>query len=154
MATKTSYEPVDSSTQEVQPGLASTHAKRSRLSSFSLGDYWIWEIVCAVLGALLILTLYLVLRHYDGRTAPQFGTAFGAALTLNTIVSIIVTAARAALLLPVAECVSQLKWIWFSRDYRRLTDMSTFDKASRSWSGGLGLVWSTKLRYAGLVWIK
>ncbi|KAJ4298082.1 hypothetical protein N0V90_005981 [Kalmusia sp. IMI 367209] len=145
MDTKTSYKPVESSPHEDQTGFSSTHAKRNHRSSFSLSDSWICEIVCVFLGAVLILALYLVLRHYDGQTAPQFGTAFGAALTLNTVAAIIVTGARTALLLPVAECVGQLKWIWFSKDYRQLSDMSIFDKASRGLSGGFGLLWRTRL---------
>jgi hypothetical protein len=154
MATNTCYKPVESSAREAQPGLASTHGKRSYWSSFSPSDNWTWEIVCALLGTVLVLVLYLVLRQYDGQPAPRFGTVFGTALTLNTVVSIIVAAARAALLLPVAECVGKLKWIWFSKHHRRLSDMSTFDRASRGLLGGLELLWATRLRYGGLACIK
>lgn len=99
-----------------------------------------------ILGILLIIALIVVLRVYDGQLAPRFGAVFNGALTLNTIVAILSTASKAALLYPVTECISQLKWIWFSKDYRRLSDMSTFDNASRGIIGGFTLAWDTKLR--------
>ncbi|KXL48707.1 MAG: hypothetical protein FE78DRAFT_293237 [Acidomyces sp. 'richmondensis'] len=109
-------------------------------------DGWLLEISCAVLGVLLIIALALVLRAYDKKPVPQFGTAFGSSLTLNTVVAVIVAGTRAALLLPVAACVSQLKWQWMASKYRNLTDMATFDNASRGIVGGFTLLWKTKLR--------
>jgi hypothetical protein len=149
MATKASYEPAESA-QDLLPGHPSRQTKSTRKSALSLDYTWTWEILCVVIGVVLIVVLCLVLHRYNGKTAPQFGEAFDTSLTLNTVVSIIVTGARAALLLPVAECVGQLKWIWFAKDYRPLSDVSTFDKASRGILGGFGLSWRTKLRYRAL----
>lgn len=98
-----------------------------------------------MLGILFIGALVFVLHFYDGQEAPKFGSAFGASLTLNTVTAILSTAAKAALLYPVAECVGQLKWIWFSQDYRQLQDMSMFENASRGIRGGLELLWKTRL---------
>ena len=93
-----------------------------------------------------MVILFVVLRVYDGRHEPRFGSTFGAALTLNTIVAIISASAKAALLFPVAECISQYKWFWFERRSRGLSDISTFDDASRGIWGGLVLLWKTRLR--------
>ncbi|KAK8050448.1 hypothetical protein PG994_012178 [Apiospora phragmitis] len=55
------------------------------------------------------------------------GTELGSKLTINTLVAMLSTGAKAALLFPVAECISQIKWIWFSSEEpRRLSDMSSF----------------------------
>lgn len=116
-----------------------------RRYSTLLDDTWVSEGVCLFCGVLLVIALCLVLEAYDGRPAPYFGSAFGSALTLNTVVAIVATAAQAFLIFPVAECVSQLKWTWFFRDYRSLHDISTFDKASRGIWGGLQLAWETRL---------
>ncbi|KAI2624404.1 hypothetical protein GGR54DRAFT_575637 [Hypoxylon sp. NC1633] len=107
---------------------------------------WLAEIASLILGILLDIALIVVLRVYDGKVAPRFGAVFNGALTLNTIVAILSTGSKAALLYPVAECISQLKWIWFSKDYRKLSDMSTFDNASRGIIGGFALAWDTRLR--------
>jgi hypothetical protein len=158
MSTKSSYEPVESGTHDTPPEVARSRATPKHTftskSVFSLDDNWILEIVCIFLGVLLIIALCLVLWHYDGKEAPQFGDAFGTSLTLNTVVSIIVTGARVSLLLPAAECVGQLKWTWLAKKYRPLNDVSIFDKASRGIFGGFGLLWRTKLRQAYVVYSK
>ncbi|KAF2148831.1 hypothetical protein K461DRAFT_297322 [Myriangium duriaei CBS 260.36] len=105
---------------------------------------WSMEILSALFGTVLLVTLAIVLRYYDGKPPPQLGSAFGSALTLNTIVSLITTIAKAALLLPVAECVSQQKWMYFARDYHRLSILSSFDNASRGLLGGVALLWNTR----------
>ena len=156
MSIKSSYEPVESGINDAPPEVPPSPSKPKHTSTFksvfSQDDNWTWEIVCVLLGVLLLIALCLVLWHYNGKEAPQFGDAFGTSLTLNTVVSIIVTGARAALLLPAAECVGQLKWTWFAQDYRPLNDVSTFDKASRGIFGGFGLLWRTKLRCVS-VWV-
>ncbi|KAM0721921.1 hypothetical protein Q7P37_002846 [Cladosporium fusiforme] len=110
-------------------------------------DNWLFEVICVVVGSVLLVSLYLVLQMYDGKPTPQFGSAFGSSLTLNTIVAIIAAAAKLLLLLPVAECVGQLRWIWFSRGHRQLNDFATFDRAARGsiWSG-FELLWTTRMR--------
>ena len=97
------------------------------------------------------MTLVLVLHAFDGKPQPQFGSTFGAALTLNTIIAIISASAKAALLLPAAECISQYKWFWFQKDYRDMGDMETFDGASRGLWGGFELLWKSKLRFVHVV---
>ena len=121
-------------------------SRRSTRTSGFFDDGWATELICVTLGTVLIIALCLVLRAYDGHRAPRFGSAFGGALTINTVVAIISASAKAALLLPVAECVSQFKWLWFTSGYRRLSEISTFDKASRGILGGLELLWRTKLQ--------
>lgn len=129
-----------SSTRRVQKRDFTTALKNTE-------DNWFLEILCVTIGTVLIVALYLVLRAYDGQIAPKFGSAFGSSLTLNTIVAIIAAAAKVLLLLPVAECLGQLRWIWFANEDRPLTDFTTFDRAVRGsmWSG-FELLWTTKLR--------
>ncbi|KAK3725448.1 hypothetical protein LTR37_000418 [Vermiconidia calcicola] len=140
MAAKSSYEPVATSKED------SNEAGRSQRRSWmhSTDDNWLAEIACIVIGVILIIALCVLLWSYDGEPAPHLGPAF---VTLNTIVAVLSVCASAALIFPVAECISQLKWIYFEKDYRRLTDMDAFDKASRGWWGGLGLLWKTRFRW-------
>ncbi|KAK3660689.1 hypothetical protein LTR56_000447 [Elasticomyces elasticus] len=153
MAGKSAYAQVrvDERNEENAKSTPSTRASpgasdgaRQRTGLFD--DGWATETICIALGTVLIIVLYIVLRAYDGRPAPRFGSTFGGALTLNTIVAIISASAKATLLLPVAECISQIKWLWFASDYRRLSEVSTFDRASQGILGGLELLWITRFR--------
>ena len=41
-------------------------------------------------------------------------------------------------MIPVIECISQLKWLWFADRYKTLADFDRFDRASRgSWGSFL-----------------
>ncbi|PGG96231.1 hypothetical protein AJ79_09667 [Helicocarpus griseus UAMH5409] len=65
----------------------------------------------------------VLLHTYDGRDWPY-------AVTLNTVISILVTMMKAALVVPLAEGISQLKWSWFNKP-SRLYDLALLDAASR-----------------------
>lgn len=39
--------------------------------------------------------------------------------------------------MPIAHCLSQLKWLWFLPEARRLSDFQTYDDAVK---GGVGSV--------------
>jgi hypothetical protein len=122
-------------------------ASRSWTSLCRLEDNWLVEIICVLAGSACLAALCLVLQRYDGKATPHFGSAFGSSLTLNTLVAIIAVAAKFLLLFPVAECVGQLRWIWFSHGYRPLGAFDTWDFAAWGsvWSG-LELIWTTKMR--------
>lgn len=57
-------------------------------------------------------------------------------VSLNATISIFSTIAKSAMLVPVAECISQLKWTHFETR-RRLNDLEVFDKSSRGPLGSL-----------------
>jgi hypothetical protein len=122
-------------------------ASRSCTSFCKLEDNWLIEIICVVAGSACLAALYLVLQHYDGKATPHFGSAFGSSLTLNTLVAIIAAVAKFLLLFPVAECIGQLRWIWFSHGHRPLGAFDTWDFAAKGsvWSG-FALIWTTKMR--------
>lgn len=84
-------------------------------------------------------TLAGVLLHFDNQGLPQWPLG----LTLNTVVALLSTLARAAFLIPVAESISQLKWLWYRKE-RSLNDFQDFDKASRGAWGAIQLVKTTK----------
>lgn len=139
--TKTpSYQPVE---------VSSEHVPRQPKAGFiaALNRGWILEILGASIGTALIVALAIILRIYDGKSPPELGHAFGTAITLNTIVSLLSTVAKATLLFTVAECIGQQKWMYFMRRSRQLSRMSSFDQASRGIWGGLTLIWETKAMY-------
>ncbi|KAJ3533207.1 hypothetical protein NM208_g8091 [Fusarium decemcellulare] len=107
-------------------------------------DWWLFEIIAIAVSCALTITLCLVLSSFDGHETPYFGSILSWGIPLNTVVSLIGTLAVATSLSAVIECISQLKWLWFSNKVRPLRDMETFDQASRGLVGSLNLIWELR----------
>ena len=85
------------------------------------------------------MSIAIILLRFNGRPLTDWPFS----ITLNTFISLLATLARAALALPIAESISQLKWVWFQRSHR-LLDVQAFDSASRGPLGSLSLLQVTK----------
>lgn len=70
--------------------------------------------------------------------------------TLNSYLALLAVVANAALLMPVAESIGQLKWIWFVKEERPLGDFQTFDEARRGLLGRFKLIGKFKGRHVAL----
>lgn len=97
-------------------------------------------------SCLITVGLYVLLARFDDHEAPHFGAVSEWGITLNTIVAIMVNIAVAASISVVVECISQLKWLWFSEQPRSLADIQVFDEASRGLFGSLKLIWGIRHR--------
>jgi hypothetical protein len=104
---------------------------------------WLWELLSCLLSLFSLIAIIIILKHYDGepiQDAPQ-------SVTLNSLLAIFITLAKAGLMVPLAEALSQLKWVWFREAERPLIDFQTFDEASRGPIGGFRLLGMLKGRY-------
>ncbi|PQE11513.1 acid phosphatase protein [Rutstroemia sp. NJR-2017a BVV2] len=104
-------------------------------------NWWLLEIVALLIGTISVIAICIVLRHYQDKPAPKANTIGGVGITLNTVISILTTIGSSSLLLAVAECISQQKWVWFSGSAKPLTELEAFDNGSRGASGSLMLLW-------------
>lgn len=129
--------PSESSTREK----SSLKSQRSFISRI-LVDSWIWEALCWVLSVACLIAIVIILHTYDGQPIPQWRSG----ITLNAMVSVFTSIAKAALLFPVAESISQLKWVWFSMKSRELQDFVTFDNASKGIWGSVLLLCTPKAK--------
>ncbi|POR32856.1 Uncharacterized protein TPAR_06940 [Tolypocladium paradoxum] len=118
--------------------------KRRYISSFT---WWADEYRCAVLCMVGLAVLTLVLWHFDGKLAPDFGPG----MELDMIVIAIMTLVRVTLGSIVEACICQGAWIWVSKSHQartqnkaRLEDFKVFDEASRGLLGSLALLWRLK----------
>ncbi|KAH7083222.1 hypothetical protein BKA63DRAFT_502502 [Paraphoma chrysanthemicola] len=113
-------------------------------SSGNVFERWLLEIVSWFISAICmgaIIASLIVLQDKPASKWPFDGVG----LTLNAFVSILSRIAGAALLLPVAEALGQLKWIWFVKgDSKKMWDFEMFDNASRGPWGALLLLIHTK----------
>jgi hypothetical protein len=102
-------------------------------------EWWLLEIISWVFSAICMSVILSVLLHFNGRSLPDWKLG----LTLNSFISILSGFAKASLLLPTAQALSQLKWTWF-RKPRQLADFEIIDSASRGPLGSMVLLASTK----------
>lgn len=126
---------------------AETYTPR-RLSLYSrfllwADKWWLWETLACFLASscLVAIVVVLVVAHGDPVAVWEFGS-----FTLNSIVALLSTIMRVALMVPIAGAIGQQKWLWFqTRQPGRassnpLEDMELIDSASRGPWGGLILL--------------
>ena len=113
-------------------------------SSGNVIERWLLEMVSWLISAICmgaIIAVLVVLRDKPITKWPfdRIG------LSLNTFVSVCSRIAGAALLLPVAEALGQLKWNWFiNGGSKKMWDFEMFDNASRGPWGAFLLLIHTK----------
>ena len=108
---------------------------------------WWWPEVLAALCALTALAAIIgVVRYYRGHRVPGVSPQDQSGFTLNGLIALLSTIARAALLIPVASALSQDVWLCFSKGLQgpagrgQLRDLEISDDASRGAWGSLLLL--------------
>lgn len=94
--------------------------------------HWIPEIVSFWISLSALVAIVAVVRTRHGKPLPEWRSPF----TINFLVSVFTSILKAALMMPIAEALSELKWVWFA-DSRPLSNMDDFDSASRGPRGSL-----------------
>lgn len=113
--------------------------------------HWCLEILTLFVSIGLLAAIIILLCVYDGKTMPEWPLS----INLNTVISLLSTFLRAAMLAAVAEIIGQVKWTWFTERTRPLHHLQDFDSASRSMIGSLRLLaivlWNYGWTSAGLL---
>ncbi|KAF4949626.1 hypothetical protein FSARC_13419 [Fusarium sarcochroum] len=110
-------------------------AKRASAMWKGIVSKWYPEMLWCFISIGCFVVLVLVLIHYNEEPLPKWPLG----LTLNTAIALLTTLSRTGFVLPICECISQLKWLWYRKE-RPLTDLQTFDEASRGPWGSLKLL--------------
>ncbi|RAQ99693.1 hypothetical protein DDE82_007996 [Stemphylium lycopersici] len=121
--------------------------KRAKI--FHLRD-WVWEITAAVFSLTCLVAIIIVLRTHQEKSLASWHFVYD--ITLNTLVALLSTLSRTALIVPVASCISQLKWIHLVSSPRPLRELQIFDDASRGPWGSLELIWRLHFRTKLATW--
>jgi hypothetical protein len=95
--------------------------------------WWWWEIMAVIICIASTSGLVVLLKSIDNTPLRQWLLP----IQPNSLIAVLTTINRAALLAPAASCISQLKWRHFVSAPRRLTDLQAFDAASRGPWGSL-----------------
>jgi hypothetical protein len=106
---------------------------------------WRWELGTWLLGSLAFATIIVLLLIYkDDRL-----TSWKSDIQITTIIAALSALAQSALLVSLSAGLGQLKWTWIT-DLRTVTDLETFDEASRGPYGSAKLIllglWTGKVR--------
>jgi hypothetical protein len=104
-------------------------------------DSWLYECAALAVSVGCLVALAVMLGIYDSKETPQLPYN----ITLNALISVLSTAAKSSLLFAVAGTLGQVKWVWFT-EKRELSDMQTFDDATRGPWGALVLLCSRSIR--------
>jgi hypothetical protein len=103
-------------------------------------DWWLIEILSWCFSASCMAAVFGVLVYHNNRVLPVWPLG----ITLNGFISLLSVCAKAALLLPTAEGLGQLKWSHFRKDSRTMMDIERIDLASRGPWGAILLLARTR----------
>ncbi|KAI9696315.1 MAG: hypothetical protein M1820_008157 [Bogoriella megaspora] len=131
-----------SSKPEEEVSLAEKELPATPSARRHIWESWVWEVASLVLSVSSFAAIAITVGLFNNK--PPSSWKFD--LTLNGVVSFLAVLNKAALVMPVASCISQLKWIWFASKARRLEDFEDFDEASRGPLGSLKLLWDFRFR--------
>ncbi|MCJ1381373.1 hypothetical protein MMC17_004483 [Xylographa soralifera] len=100
-----------------------------------LGRWWSEMVGCGCMFLALLATV-LTLALHQGRTIPEWPLA----ISVNAAISIHATVMQMSMMYVLAQSLSQMKWLWYSKP-RQLRDLEAFDDASRGPWGAVKLIW-------------
>ncbi|KAF2829257.1 hypothetical protein CC86DRAFT_437031 [Ophiobolus disseminans] len=113
------------------------HRFRRTISRWN--DWWLLEITAGLLSIICLTAIVAILAHYDGKPLSKWHSG----ITPNAIISVLATVSKSSILLPVAECISQLIWLRFQTPHT-LQLIQEFDEASRGALGSFQILFSTE----------
>ena len=87
----------------------------------------------------MLVIVLVIFAVFDGKSLDHWHSG----LTLNTITSVLRQIAQMALLVPIAEGISQLKWLWFTTK-KPIADIQDFDEGSRGPIDSVLLLWKRR----------
>ncbi|KAL2063693.1 hypothetical protein VTL71DRAFT_5498 [Oculimacula yallundae] len=107
----------------------SSPKSRNRISS----TWWVWEILSMSMSwACTACLVYILNRHHKTSLA-----SWPWPISINATVALLVTIAKATLLVAVSACLGQAKWAYLKKQSRNLNHLEVIDGASRGTWGSL-----------------
>ncbi|KAI1384856.1 uncharacterized protein F4822DRAFT_446033 [Hypoxylon trugodes] len=118
--------------------ITKTHTSKS----INLLTIWWLEAASCLLVVAMIVALVGTICPYQDRPLPRWPSI----LSINSVFAFYSEVMRAAMILVLGECLSQLKWSWFAKQPRPLGHLEHYDNASRGLWGSFELLWAIRLR--------
>jgi hypothetical protein len=124
-----------------------------RLNSGQTKFSWTWQIASAVIsvaGLLAIVAVLLSIQHnprlasWTLSSSSKVSRVISSNISPNTLIAIFAAISKAALLVAVADCIGQLKWIRFEEKSHLLKELEVYDEATRGPWGSLKLLFTMR----------
>ncbi|KAK6952036.1 hypothetical protein Daesc_006564 [Daldinia eschscholtzii] len=125
-STDQSFQQPGDSERTVKDEKVTTESKAERLSK-TASWWWWWEIGGSILSLISISLIIPVLKKVDDQPIEIWQYS----IRPNSMVAILTTIARTAMMIPIASCLSQLKWGHFQQRANPLHHLQLYDDASR-----------------------
>ena len=126
----------------VKAGTANEMNQKNYLSVWNLvSKYFIFELLTVFLSTALLIAIVVVLASYNHHPQPHWGY-----MSLNSLISWLSTISKACVLFAISESLGQLKWLWFTQKSQPMSDLQSFDAASRGLFGSAMLIWNLRAR--------
>ena len=103
------------------------------------GSWWWWELLAAFLSIACMSMTFSMLISMQNKSLAEWKLP----IQINSLLSVLTTLSKSALMLLIAECIGQLKWIYFENS-QNLNELQAFDDASRGPWGAANMLWKTK----------
>jgi hypothetical protein len=130
-------QPLSDTTGRENEGLPSKKPKKKE--RFDWTGSWVWEIASATSSVICIALLMGFLAYINGASYEDWQYH----ISPNAVVSVIATAAKAAMIIPVSSCLGQIKWNQYrSHTHTPLYHMQVLDQASRGPWGACEVLWT------------
>ncbi|KAI1735145.1 hypothetical protein F4680DRAFT_470214 [Xylaria scruposa] len=105
--------------------------------------WWWWEIGAAILSIASLLVLFILLSKSNGQPLQSWSLP----IQPNSLIAVLTTVAKTSMMVPVASCLSQLKWRHFMHRPGPLNQFQVIDDASRGpWGSFIFLINGFKIR--------
>jgi hypothetical protein len=99
---------------------------------------WRWEMVHALVATGAITGIFTLLHNNNGSPVTQWTLS----ISINTVLSILVTVIMVSTWTVLSRCLGQLKFSWYKRRGQPVYDIVRLDQASRGCWGSLRLIFS------------
>ncbi|KAG0136704.1 hypothetical protein HOY82DRAFT_589387 [Tuber indicum] len=107
-------------------------------------SYLLSHVAALCLSGIMMAGMVLLLQKYENKPVPDWKV-----VTINSALSWLGVFGKLPLMVAVAECIGQMKWVLFGKEKRKLSDLDLIDGASRDPLGALN--WMLRFRGGFLV---
>ncbi|KAL8294630.1 hypothetical protein RB597_007752 [Gaeumannomyces tritici] len=105
-------------------------------------SWWWWEIGACALSLVSTVLLFVLLALVEDMALESWPLP----IQINSVIAVLTAVARTAMVVPLAACISQLKWGHFELRPNRLGHLQDYDNASRGPWGSLRILFNLKVR--------
>lgn len=128
--------------QVANPIIADLNTSGGKKPKAKISWWWWWEIGGALLSIICVGLVLVVLFEANGLALA----AWPLWIQPNSLIAVFTTVGKSAMMVPIASCISQLKWRHFELRENRLSDLQLLDEASRGPWGSLMLLYNVHTR--------